>query len=76
MELAASLAPMMLYGFAMFVLTVTGLILFCVNIRRVTFDPAPLELPKGRRFKTVWLNAGMILFVLLGAASVFLTFIQ
>ncbi len=76
MELAASLAPMMLYGFAMFVLTVTGLVLFCVNIRRVTFDPAPLELPKGRRFKTVWLNAGMILFVLLGAASVFLTFIQ
>ena len=45
-------------------LGITGLVLLCVNAKRVHFEPAPQELPKGSRFSTVWLNLGMILLVL------------
>ena len=42
-------------------LAITGLVLLCINKRRVSFAPAELELPKESRFKTVYMNMGMIL---------------
>ncbi|MBQ9842607.1 MAG: CPBP family intramembrane metalloprotease [Oscillospiraceae bacterium] len=70
MDLAA-LEPILpwLLGFGAYVLVlvglaITGLVLLCINKRRVSFDPADLELPKESRFKTVYMNAGMILLVI------------
>ena len=64
----AALEPIMpwLIGFGAYVLVligfaVTGLVLLCINKRRVTFAPAEMELPKGSRFKTAYVNVGMIL---------------
>lgn len=74
-ELGTSLLPVLAYGLVMLALVVTGLVLFCINFRKVSFDPAPMEIEKGRRFKTVFLNPGMILFTLLCLASVALTFV-
>lgn len=74
MELGKSLLPLMAYGLAMAVLLIAGLVLFCMNVRKVRFDPAPLEIPKGQRFKTAYLNPGMILFILLCLISVAATF--
>ena len=42
-------------------LAITGLVLLCSNKRRVSFAPAEMELPKDSRFKTVYMNVGMIL---------------
>ncbi len=75
MELVPQLLPLMAYGLAMLILTIAGLVLFCVRIRKVSFDPAPLELPKKERFTTVWLNAGMILFTVLCLLSIVTTFL-
>ena len=52
------------YLIAIIVLSITGLVLLCINQRKVSFNQAELELPKGSRFKTVYLNAGMLLLVL------------
>ena len=64
----AALEPIMpwLIGFGAYVLVmiglaVAGLVLLCINKRRVSFAPSEMELPKGSRFKTAYVNVGMIL---------------
>ena len=64
----AALEPIMpwLIGFGAYVvvligLAITGLVLLCINKRRVSFAQAEMELPKKSRFKTVYVNVGMIL---------------
>ena len=44
---------------------IAGLVLFCLNVKMLRFEKAPLELPQGRRFRTAWLNVGMILYVVI-----------
>lgn len=67
-----------LLGFGAYTLTliglaIAGLVLLCINRRRISYAPAELELPKESRFKTVYLNAGMLLFVLGCAAMILLS---
>ena len=52
------------YLLAIIGLSITGFVLLCINQRKVSYNQAELELPKGSRFKTVYLNAGMLLLVL------------
>ena len=68
----AALEPILpwLVGFGVYVvlllgLAIAGLVLLCIYQRRTAFAPAEQELPKGTRFRTVYGNPGMILFVLL-----------
>ncbi len=46
-------------------LSITGLVFLCIKAPKLVYLPAAEELPKGKRFKTVYCNVGMILFVLL-----------
>ena len=66
------LAAYYLYTAAIFGAVIAGLVLLIVKGRRVRFQSAPLELPRGQRFSTVWINVGMILFAVLCAASIVL----
>ena len=50
---------------------ITGLVLLCINKRRVSFAPAELELPKESCFKIVYVNVGMIL-LLVGCVALIL----
>ncbi len=52
----------LLYVAALFALSLAGLVLLIVRARSVRFSPAERELPRGGRFRTVWLNAGMLAF--------------
>ncbi|MDR1204718.1 MAG: CPBP family intramembrane metalloprotease [Peptococcaceae bacterium] len=54
-----------LYGLLLLGLSVTGLVLLIVKSRKLVFLPAAEEIQKGRRFRTVYLNPGVILYVLL-----------
>lgn len=74
-EYLTALMPLMIYGLAMFGLMMAGLVLFCLQVRKTYYAPAPMELERGERFQTVFLNPGMILFILLSIVSVALTFI-
>lgn len=51
------------YTYALLGIGITGLVLLCVSFRKLTFTPAEL-LPKGKRFRTVCLNAGVLLLLL------------
>ncbi|MCC8047287.1 MAG: CPBP family intramembrane metalloprotease [Clostridiales bacterium] len=73
-EILGTLLPQLaLYGcyvIALVVSAIVGLVLFCRSWRHVTFERAAMELPRGSRFRTAYLNAGMIVFVLSCAALI------
>ena len=79
-ELSAMMTPgviaMLLYSGALMSCAVAGLVLLIVKARRIRFEPMPLELPRGKRFSTVWINVGMILFILVCLASVVSTYVM
>lgn len=54
----------LLYSVCMIALGIAGLVLLILRARKLRFDPAPAELPKGSRFSVSFLNAGMLLFIL------------
>ena len=65
-----------LIGFGAYVLVliglaITGLVLLCINKRRVSFAPAELDLPKESCFEIVYVNVGMIL-LLVGCVALIL----
>ena len=59
--ISAQLLPFVVYVLGMIGLVLAGLVLFCVKVRDVSFAPTEMELPKGAKFKTAYLNIGMIL---------------
>lgn len=65
MALLPGLAALALYGLAMIGLSVAGLVLLILRARKLMFLTAEEELPKESRFRTVYGNAGMIMFILL-----------
>lgn len=50
------------YSFSLLALSIAGLVLLIIKIPRLVYEPAPMELEKGTRFKTTYLNIGIILF--------------
>ena len=61
-----------LYAFLLLGMFIAGLVLLIILHRRVIWKEADTPLPKRTVFKTVYLNAGMVLYVLLCIASFFL----
>lgn len=53
-----------LYSLCVFGMGIAGVVLFFVNRRKMTFKPGEIVIEKGRRFRTVILNVGMLLFCL------------
>lgn len=68
MEEMISLLPrmmiMVLYGILVFGSAITGIVLLIVKRKRFRLDKGEVTIPKGKRFNTVILNVGMILFAL------------
>lgn len=65
-----------LYGFAMIGFAIAGVvILICVR-KRIVLDKGAVVIPKGMRFKTIVLNTGMILYILLCIGLFALAFIN
>lgn len=67
----SSLVVSMIYSLCVFAMGITGIILFLVMRRRMTLKPGEIVIEKGHRFKTVILNAGMILYCLVLLAIIF-----
>ncbi|MBQ4601200.1 MAG: CPBP family intramembrane metalloprotease [Oscillospiraceae bacterium] len=65
----------LLYAFALMGLSVAGLVLLLVKRQNARWQEAPQPLPKEQRFKTVYLNVGMVVFILLCLASCVLALI-
>ncbi|MBE5928028.1 MAG: CPBP family intramembrane metalloprotease [Lachnospiraceae bacterium] len=55
----------MLYTFALLGLSIAGLVLLIKKVRQLVFLPKEEEIEKGKRFKTVYCNVGVLSFCLL-----------
>lgn len=66
----------MVYALVLIGLTIAGIVLFAVNVRRFTLIPTELSVPKGWRFQTYILNLGIILFSVLWIAQIILQLFQ
>jgi len=68
MNTLMSMIPMLLlvmaYGLLIFGCMVASIVVIICLRRRITFDVGEIKIPKGQRFKTLFLNVGMILFAL------------
>lgn len=62
MEILPGLLLFMFYVMLLLGLTIAGLVLFILKVRKLKFLPAAEELPKGQRFKTAYCNWWMLLF--------------
>lgn len=69
------LVLLMLYVLLLLGLSIAGIVMICLKASRLIFLPAVDELPKGRRFRSVYCNAGVALFVLFCIVIVVLTLI-
>lgn len=49
---------------------IAGIVLFCVNVRKMKLFRGEVSIEKGKRFKTIFLNAGMILYSLFWIAMI------
>ena len=54
-----------LYGLLMIGLSIAGIVLLIIHAKKLRFVPAAEEMPKEKSFSTVYVNLGMLLFVLL-----------
>ena len=64
LTLLPSMAGFMLYAVALIVVSVIGLVILITKVGKLVYLPASEELPPKGRFKTVYCNVGVILFVL------------
>lgn len=65
-----------LYFLLLVVLVVTGGILLIVFRKRFCLEAGEITIPKGKRFRTTFLNVGMILFVALEAVMIIIQLLQ
>lgn len=70
LEVLPGLLIMLVYAFALMGLSILGLILFILSLRKLVWKPSENRLPKGAAVKTVYKNAGMILYIILCAVFI------
>lgn len=76
MEALPGLMILMVYAFLLVGLTIAGVVLFFVNLRKFSCKPGVVVIPKGKRFTTCILNPGMILFSLYWIVMIILQLFQ
>lgn len=73
--LGSGVTPLAVYLVIFFATAAVGLVLLCLNSRKIYFQTADSELSRGTRFKTAFINAGMLLFALVVIASIVYVYI-
>lgn len=63
------------YAFMIFALLITGIILLIVFRKRFALAPGEVVLPKGKRFSTMFINVGMILYCVIWIGQIILQLI-
>ncbi|MCQ2507881.1 MAG: CPBP family glutamic-type intramembrane protease [Dorea sp.] len=66
----------LIYIVCILLLAITGMVLLILNWHKLTFPATGEELGRGQILKTVWLNWGMIVFVLVNAVSFVMVILQ
>jgi len=71
-DILPGLLLLMLYSTFLMAISIAGLVLLILKIRKLEWKEAATPLPKGTAAKTVYRNAGMILYIVLCVISIIL----
>lgn len=63
------------YALVLMGLSIAGLVLFIIKVRRLIWKEGSAQLPRGTAAKTVYANAGMVVYILLCLLMIILTLI-
>lgn len=74
-DMLPGLAVYMLYVLILLGLSITGLVLLILKCRKLVWKEADAQLTKGTAVKTAYLNAGMIVYILLCVSMIVLTLV-
>ena len=74
-EVLPGLLLTLLYSLFLLGMSIAGLVLLVVRSKRVIWKDSPEQLPQGTAVKTVYLNVGMILYILICVATTVLTLV-
>ena len=55
---------LILYFVALLAIVITGIVLFCVNVKKIKLEKTEYTIEKGKRFTTYFVNIGMIAFAI------------
>ncbi len=66
----------LVYSLFIFVLVITGIVLFFVNRKKMHLSQGEVVIPKGERFRTVILNAGMLLNIIFWCTQIVIQLFQ
>lgn len=72
-QMLPGLMAYLLYALFLIGMAITGLVLLIIKCRKLIWKEAESQLPKGTVVKTVYWNVGMVLYILLCAASTILS---
>lgn len=75
-EYLSAIIPLSIFNLILYGAAVAGLILLFIFAKKVHFEPAKDEIPKGKVFKTVCLNVGFILYFLVCVGLMVLTLLE
>lgn len=53
-----------LYGFLIIGLVIAGIVLFCVNVKKIHLMRTEYSVPRGKRFATYFVNIGVLTFII------------
>lgn len=76
MEKLPQLMILFIYFILLIGITISGIVLLIINKKRFICRPGELSIPKGKRFSTIFLNIGMILFSLYWIIQIILQLFQ
>lgn len=74
-EYAGGIMLFLGYALCLFIFVIVGVILFFVNRKKFTLSPAEAPIEKGKRFSTMLLNIGMILYCIFWIGNIVLQLI-
>ena len=74
-EVLPGLLLTLLYSLFLLGMSIAGLVLLVVRSKRAIWKDSPEQLPQGTAVKTVYLNVGMILYILICVATTVLTLV-
>lgn len=75
LSLLPGLGVLMLYALLLFGLSIAGVVIICLKVSRLEFLPASEEMPKECRFRNVYCNPGVGLFILFCVVVIVLTLV-
>lgn len=75
-EYALDFVLYLVYSLFILIILITGIVLFFINRKKMHVNPGEIVIPKGKRFRTIILNVGMLLNIIFWGSQIVIQLFQ